>query len=863
MVFLRSDLELVLQQVVANGMLDSAPLAKPAAASKSVSLTGPAGEDALAIEALRDAILATNDLDVINGWLDEDLDTLPSDPEESAALAWNLERLITAARKAAELQTEASAGAPELESPAQPVSGADPLLLNDARAKLFAAGGDPRLKPFESWADLRASLGEQQRVVDLVAAYGMHEALASAATAADKRAIATLLVLGSIDLNGNGTIDAAEIAPADRLDFMQATGLYAGGSLAGLNLVDLRLAAPELAKELLTASAELVLESEIETLQGAGRSDSADKSAAASGQAVAISNGSSTVPAAVDAGVPADLRASGAPDGPAVDARQQFIRLGLDGRAVPDDEGGITFGAATLDLVLAGSAEADVLVGSAGKDTIKGNAGDDNLSGGGGDDSISGDGGNDLVRGDDGDDAIAGGSGDDLIEGGAGSDQADGEEGNDVIFADDEDSAVAGGEGDDIVVAETGHGHRTSGGKGWDWVTYRHGQYGDNDDDSGEVDLEEVEGLSGSNESDHLRGDDRDGAAMAAGNALTNVAIVAGLQELLDGTLSVAGVSSYADGNIILGGAGSDSIEGGGGNDLIDGDLTLQVRVVVDSNANGLQDSEVLWVSSLADLENDDFADVVNASHLLIVREILAAGDNTDVDTAVFSGQRKEYEVDITGSVTTVAHRQLDEAGSIITGSTGADGIDRLTRIERLQFRDEVLVLTRGSGDTYAWQLPVAVAAAVAAMDGEDSSGSGGNGSPDAGCDDIAGSGLIEQLASADLSADLARLLDDGSDGAPYELSSDMLLAPNLQLQDISGSGSATLDIGGIDWLLGADGDMFDFGDLTTASDTAYAGTAAMVDAAVIEAVTAELLFDSYNVELVGAYDLIPSEYVL
>ena len=53
-------------------------------------------------------------------------------------------------------------------------------------------------------------------------------------------------------------------------------------------------------------------------------------------------------------------------------------------------------------------------------------------------------------------------------------------------------------------------------------------------------------------------------------------ALIAGLQAFLG-----AGVTSFSAGNIILGGGGSDFLEGRGGNDLIDGDAWLNVQIGV------------------------------------------------------------------------------------------------------------------------------------------------------------------------------------------------------------------------------------------------------------------------------------------
>ena len=99
--------------------------------------------------------------------------------------------------------------------------------------------------------------------------------------------------------------------------------------------------------------------------------------------------------------------------------------------------------------------------------------------------------------------------------------------------------------------------------------------------------FESTEGLSGSDFGDILRGDDLDAAAIASsgftGSVLTNIDLIDGLQEFLDDMIGdgVTPVTSFGAGNIILGGDGSDIIEGRGGDDLIDGDARLNVQIGV------------------------------------------------------------------------------------------------------------------------------------------------------------------------------------------------------------------------------------------------------------------------------------------
>ena len=86
-----------------------------------------------------------------------------------------------------------------------------------------------------------------------------------------------------------------------------------------------------------------------------------------------------------------------------------------------------------------------------------------------------------------------------------------------------------------------------------------------------------VEALSGWNQNDTLRGDDRDAAAMV-GHELTPRAA-----QRVDRSAAplLGGATTFTGGNIIIGGAGSDLIEGRGGDDLIDGDAWLNVRISV------------------------------------------------------------------------------------------------------------------------------------------------------------------------------------------------------------------------------------------------------------------------------------------
>ena len=86
--------------------------------------------------------------------------------------------------------------------------------LNAARRDFYTQTGDSWVKPYTSWADLVEHLKHPESLINFIAAYGTHSSILSATTLAEKRAAASLLVLGG----------AGE--PADRLDFLNSTGAW-------------------------------------------------------------------------------------------------------------------------------------------------------------------------------------------------------------------------------------------------------------------------------------------------------------------------------------------------------------------------------------------------------------------------------------------------------------------------------------------------------------------------------------------------------------------------------------------------------------------------------------------------------------
>lgn len=403
-----------------------------------------------------------------------------------------------------------------------------------------------------------------------------------------------------------------------------------------------------------------------------------------------------------------------------------------------------------------GGAGDDIITDSFGDNRLEGNAGNDVIVAGGmgvaGNLILGGDGQDFIITTEDisttfgglGDDFIlgaktnlppTGNEGDDWIEKGT-QDGAPGDNfapllgdeviGNDIFVGGGGFDEMIGEGGDDIFVGSDAQ-DKMDGMSGFDWVTNKNDRVGVTVDlslaalaqphgnapnqNAGVFNpvgaspasildrFAEVEGVSGSAYADVLKGDDVDAVTIlnhggATGSALTNVALIRGLQQFLaDAGLPTTG---FATGNIMLGGNGSDLIEGRGGDDLVDGDKWLNVRIAVyapgDVNHTG---PEIASFDSMADMIPFMLDRTYNPGQLKAVREILP-GTSTGgaaFDTAVFSGLQSEYVVtQNTKGTADVA----DDVWTVTDTVAGRDGVDTLLHIERLQFADSQRVLVEG-----------------------------------------------------------------------------------------------------------------------------------------------------------------------
>lgn len=394
---------------------------------------------------------------------------------------------------------------------------------------------------------------------------------------------------------------------------------------------------------------------------------------------------------------------------------------------------------------------ADFLHGDEGNDVISSGMGNDIVFGGGGNDFIvTGDDftevfagrGDDFILGGNGSDGLMGNEGNDWIEGGEGFDGLSGENselffnspiiGHDVLNGQGNDTDYDGESGDDIMVQTVGI-TRSNGMFGFDWGIHKGDPNGANSDlgipffpAQPQFTLRDrfdsVEGLSGWKHNDILTGaavlkGAAGGAGAGAGNPVDesdlksqNISLITGFAELLGLTpaavaalpLNTSVIDITQGAEVIIGGGGSDTITGNLGNDYLDGDAWLNVRIRVthkdnpstaaDEGANTAA-NEWFTVDSMNALTARMLTGEINPGQLHIVREILQSTTAaTDLDTAVYAGNRSEYGIVLNADGSrTVTHTPVVGGGG--GGAVIDDGVDTIRNFEYLQFADQRVTL--------------------------------------------------------------------------------------------------------------------------------------------------------------------------
>jgi len=385
--------------------------------------------------------------------------------------------------------------------------------------------------------------------------------------------------------------------------------------------------------------------------------------------------------------------------------------------------------------------------------------------------------GDDFVLGNNGGDLLLGNEGNDWMEGGEGFDTLAGENselffnspivGHDVLNGQGNDTDYDGESGDDIMFQSSGI-QRSNGMAGFDWAIHKGDPNGANSDlgipifvNQEAVILRDrfdlVEGLSGWDHDDVLTGRQVVTGANGVGGAAAEFdafdkwesfsnTLLQSAVDRIDGfdalvahldrvevswagetktvvvvdeaavTRTGATTASFVDdtaADILLGGGGNDTFLGKAGNDIIDGDKWLNVRLAI----SGVPDHPTATADTLNGQVYDNLTGEVlfggrplhsmmldrtlTPGQLSIVREILDGDEgDTGVDTAVFRGNFDEYAITQNGDGSwTVAHEVgAPPVGGGDDGNNNGtfDGTDRLFNIERLEFGDGTVMVIAG-----------------------------------------------------------------------------------------------------------------------------------------------------------------------
>lgn len=378
--------------------------------------------------------------------------------------------------------------------------------LNETRKQLYEAGALD-LKPYVSWIEFAQGIKNPLSIINFIAAYGTHASITSATTTAEMRDAATLLVFGD-GSNANGvTIRGETYSNADRLAFINGTGIYAGNR-GGLDLVDLWIGGLAEKKNefggMLGQTFNYIFEYQMEQLQFGDRlyyltrtqgmnlldqleqntfselvmrnTDLGDKYATHLSGALFITP---DFVIELDRGI-AQEDYNGADEGSDPIWENIEDQLLLGDKVVRDytnstvvdgshDFGGYLRFLGGEHVVVGGTEGNDYIRTDIGDDTLWGDGGDDYLNGGMGADDVFGGEGDDIIEDPFGDDVLRGQGGNDVIATARGFDLLFGGEGQDVILLGQDASEAFGGEGADFILGGAGADFLL-GNEGDDWI---------------------------------------------------------------------------------------------------------------------------------------------------------------------------------------------------------------------------------------------------------------------------------------------------------------------------------------------------------------------------------------------------------
>ncbi|CAB4889650.1 unannotated protein [freshwater metagenome] len=364
------------------------------------------------------------------------------------------------------------------------------------------------------------------------------------------------------------------------------------------------------------------------------------------------------------------------------------------------------------DILNGGDGNDYIATGGPGADLFNAGAGSDFLVGGNDATAMLGGLGNDLAYGGEAADAVSGDDGSDWLEGGSGSDTISGDQlppfgidlstpGDDVIIGGLGDDLMDGAGGSDMSVSGTGI-DTFIGGFGFDWQTYFDSNPATAVAANADLNLfvpapgdilaglmdgfDGVEALSGGDLNDTLKGDIRTTLTtpLTTSTDILNSADIAKIQGLA--ALLGSGVTQWNAGNILIGGRGSDLLEGRSGNDFIDGDawLTVQLSVPAASGVVGTLDPATgrILVKGMSAVRQAVENGTLNPGDIQFVRTINGGAYAGEIDTAAFTGNRVDYTITYPGNGVI----------RVVDNIVGRDGTDTLRNVEALRFLDTTVV---------------------------------------------------------------------------------------------------------------------------------------------------------------------------
>jgi len=328
------------------------------------------------------------------------------------------------------------------------------------------------LEPYANWVDFGLGIKHPESLVNFIAAYGTHATITGATTLAGKRAAAQAL------LDANAVNDNSDFA----VDFMNATGDFAGGALGGLSNVDFWMGglaeAPQPFGGMLGSTFDYVFSSQMLALQNNDRFYYLSRTVGLnvllqleqSSMAELVMRNSSAkhLPGDVFATPNHTFEMSSVnPSGTIIDDPTTSVNEALLTRVrnqvrFTGGEHIVMGGTAANNNMRAGAGD-DTLYGDEGNDTLEGGAGNDFVLGGAGDDILTDAFGDDQIKGADGNDVISNSSGVDLLFGGDGKDAIFGGIGDAESFAGKGDDFVSAGNGINVVFGNAGNA-------GNDWI---------------------------------------------------------------------------------------------------------------------------------------------------------------------------------------------------------------------------------------------------------------------------------------------------------------------------------------------------------------------------------------------------------